>query len=153
MSSPSSTSRVRGSLRCVSVGYQGRSIESFCDALEEHAVEVLIDVRERAWSHRPEYRKTALARALSERGIAYIHCREAGNPYRPKKGRSLGLEQCIRLYGKYLDDNPDVVARVAESLAQAPSALFCYEAEQMHCHRSVLLERVSRIARVDIIEL
>ena len=134
------------------MGYQGLSIEEFCDTLERHGVEVLIDVRERAWSHRPEYRKGALSEALSERGIAYRHLRDAGNPHRPRKGHPLPMKECIRLYGEHLDDNPHTVQQVALALESAPSAVFCYEAGHDDCHRSILLQRVDEVIKLDITE-
>jgi uncharacterized protein (DUF488 family) len=136
----------------LSIGYQGKGIAELCERLSDAGVRVLLDVRERAWSHRPEYRKTALSNALSARGIRYLHFREAGNPYRPSTLNGAPVEVCARLYGQYLDENHAVVEDVADLLKQAPSALFCYEAEHFNCHRSVLLDRVGRIVHMEITE-
>jgi uncharacterized protein (DUF488 family) len=60
-------------------------------------VDVLVDVRETAWSHKPGFSKRGLEGALRVHGIAYVHARFAGNP----KGLRVGAashEECLRLY-------------------------------------------------------
>jgi uncharacterized protein (DUF488 family) len=125
-----------------SIGYQGRSMSEFCSLLEEHAVKVLIDVRERAWSHRPEYRKNALKVNLQNSGIEYIHYKMAGNPYRPRKDEDLDLARCSKLYQQHLNNNPTVVQYLSEFALKNASAFFCYEAERKNCHRGILIENL-----------
>lgn len=107
-------------------------------------VKLLLDVRQAAWSQRPEFRKQALAAALAEHGVAYLHLREAGNPFRPAKGERVSVAACARVYRKHLASLPDVVAQVAEVLRSQTTAVFCFEAEHDCCHRSVLLEAVAK---------
>ncbi|MGE3527895.1 MAG: DUF488 family protein [Methyloceanibacter sp.] len=125
-----------------SIGYQGKSIVALCAALTEASVELLVDVRERAWSNRPEYRKTALAVALRECGIRYVHCRLAGNPSRPKGGEKSTPQQCEAAYRNHLNRYPDVVDLVHSEVEHTRAALFCYEKNTNECHRGVLLEQL-----------
>ncbi len=145
------TARAKVAERCLGIGYQGRPVGAFCRALTEAGVDLLIDVRERAWSHRPEYRKQALARALGEQGIEYVHLKAAGNPFRPRSGESLDFADCARLYAKHLRKHPEIVEELETLLAGRAAALFCYEAERRSCHRSVLMKALAR--RVSDLEL
>lgn len=129
--------------QCGSIGYEGRSLPEFCQALRESGVEVLIDVRARAWSHRPEYRKTALSQALRQGEIQYIHFKAAGNPFRPRKGDERGREACEALFREHLSENPEILSQLAELAEGSRVALFCYEASARECHRGVILEHFS----------
>lgn len=129
---------------CFSIGYQGRPIYDFCALLIENRVEVLVDVRERAWSMRPPYRKTALRESLAAAGIEYIHLREAGNPFRPRKGEPKDFEDCARRYREHLRRNPDVLGRARELARSARVAFFCYEEEAAECHRGVLIQAMAK---------
>jgi uncharacterized protein (DUF488 family) len=62
------------------LGYQQRSIDEFVEILDESAINVLVDVRETAWSHKPGFSKSGFATALAARGIEYVHADFAGNP-------------------------------------------------------------------------
>ena len=62
------------------LGYQQRTLGEFTAILRRCDIDVLIDVRETAWSHKPGFSKGALERALEAEGIAYVHAAFAGNP-------------------------------------------------------------------------
>jgi uncharacterized protein (DUF488 family) len=125
-----------------SIGYQGKSISDFCRLLVENKVKVLVDVRERAWSQRPQYRKNALRESLLKSGIEYIHCKEAGNPFRPHKDEKLDFDLCAKQYQAYLNSKPDVINYLEDFSEKHASAVFCYEAERKNCHRGILIKRL-----------
>lgn len=126
----------------VSIGYERRSVAEIVGILRERGVSVLLDVRAVAFSHRPEYRKTALQRALAAAGIEYVHLASAGNPYRDQKG---DIERCLAAYRKHLVRNPEIREAVAGAIKEAAAVgVLCYEREHEHCHRSVLLELIAR---------
>lgn len=133
-----------GKVRCFAVGYQGRSLEGLCALLAEHRVDTLVDVRERAWSNRPEFRKTALANALSRWDIEYLHVREAGNPFRPRMGEVMSAVDCMKRYRGYLRSAPGVIERLRALVVGRRIALLCYEAKSGDCHRGVLLASLQR---------
>lgn len=66
------------------IGYEGATLEGFLAALRRSRVSLLIDVRAVAVSRRKGFSKTALAAALAEAGIGYLHLRDLGDP---KPGR------------------------------------------------------------------
>ena len=129
---------------CFTIGYQGRSLEDLCSVLFNYGVDQLIDIRERAWSNRPEFRKQALEQGLATVGIEYEHFKEAGNPFRPRNGQNKSFEACAREYRRYLRENSDVLDEAEEFLLGSSVAFFCYEANSKECHRSVLVEELSR---------
>ncbi len=138
-------------VKCASIGYQGRRIDEFCEALAAAGVPMLVDVRDRAWSHRPEFRKEALRTALEERGIEYCHLKVAGNPTRPKKGEPATPGACEAAYVAYLADRPEVVDQVRDVLATNPgAALFCYESHRSACHRGVLIKSLGAATVQDL---
>jgi uncharacterized protein (DUF488 family) len=121
------------------IGYQGRSLANLCQVLADENVNLLIDVRARAWSNRPEYRKGRLTDALASHGIEYVHLREAGNPFRPKPGEEMDASECLARYSEYLKVNPDVVSSVRALTRTRRVALMCYESESSACHRGAIL--------------
>lgn len=129
-----------------SIGYQGRKIDEFCETLQKAGVRVLLDVRAAAWSQRPAFRKTALAKALNEHGITYVHCKVAGNPFRDLSRDPAGWAECRRRYRAHVRKNPMVLDAVAEQVDQGHVALFCYESHRSNCHRGVLFDELRRRA-------
>jgi uncharacterized protein (DUF488 family) len=131
-------------MKCFAIGYQGRSLTGMCELLVEEGVDLLIDVRERAWSNRPEFRKTAIATALAAHGIEYVHVREAGNPFRPRAGEVIDALDCMRRYRGYLRATPSVVEKMRLLIGRRKVALLCYEASSSDCHRGVLIAALQR---------
>ena len=144
----------RGRVKCISVGYQGRDVDQMVSALASAGATVLLDVREAAWSQRPEFRKTALASALARKRIRYVHEKTAGNPFRPRDGKRLSWSVCARRYRAHLAANPGVVDRVFAVLAASTVAVLCYEQSASECHRGILLAEVERRhGPLEIVEL
>jgi len=105
-------------------------------------VKSLVDVRARAWSHRPEFRKSKLKAGLEDAGITYVHLKAAGNPFRPKKGEVKTADDCLEDYRQHLRNNPDVLDEALSLVKDAEVAFFCYEKASSDCHRSVLVEEM-----------
>lgn len=141
-------------MRIYSIGYEGRSPEAFCEALSTAGVRVVIDVRAVPWSQRPQFRKTAIQTSIADFGINYIHCKAAGNPYRPKKGETLDMKACAKAYAKHLREHPEIVEELANLVKVGDAALLCYEGHRDRCHRGVLLDALTKqLSRVKVIEL
>ncbi|WP_437607328.1 DUF488 domain-containing protein [Sorangium sp. So ce834] len=121
------------------IGYAGRLLPDFLDALKEAGVDRVVDVRALPLSRRKGFSKTSLGQALTAAGIEYIHLRSAGNPYRDQKNE---IERCLALYAGHLDENPHVVDEVETAITGHRAALLCFEAEACECHRSVLVARL-----------
>jgi hypothetical protein len=61
--------------RLATIGYEAKTQAEFLDELDAAGIELVLDVRAIAASRRPGFSKTALAGALRERGIDYLHLR------------------------------------------------------------------------------
>jgi uncharacterized protein (DUF488 family) len=138
-------------MRIFTIGYEGTTADEFVAALENAAVERVIDVRALPLSRRPGFSKTPLRGALEEAGIEYVHLKALGTPAEgraaARAGRHADLE---RIYAGQLE-LPEAIAQSAQMLALArekPSALLCMEREPAHCHRTLLLNAVAPDAKV-----
>lgn len=126
------------------VGYEKRSLDEYIALLHAHGVEVVIDVRETAWSHKPGFSKTAFAAGLEAAGIAYVHLRIAGNPKWLRDAASSHAD-CLALYRDYVAHHPDVMAALSDTLREfgvthRRIALTCFERHPEDCHRGILAE-------------
>ena len=134
-------------MRIYNIGYQGKSLASFCSLLLDRGVQTLVDVRARAWSQRPDFRKTKLAGALADAGITYVHLKTAGNPFRPKPGEVQDAALCSGLYQQHLDEHPEILDELAALERDGDVAVMCFEAERMQCHRGVLLRDLAAVQK------
>ena len=62
------------------IGYEQATLDAVIGALKGAGVEVLADVRALPLSRRPGFSKTALAGALAQAGIQYVHFKALGTP-------------------------------------------------------------------------
>jgi uncharacterized protein (DUF488 family) len=127
------------------LGYEKRSIDEFVRLLLSEKVNVLVDVRETAWSHKPGFSKRALEAALASAGIDYVHAAFAGNPKRLRV-TARSHEECLARYGRYLDENPQVFADFSRLLAELHRdgksvCVTCFERHPGDCHRGILATR------------
>jgi uncharacterized protein (DUF488 family) len=133
------------------LGYEKRTITEFVLLLVEAGIDVLIDVRETAWSHKPGFSKAAFRQRLAEKGIDYIHARFAGNP---KALRSMAgsHEECLALYEDHITRDEAILGEF-EKLVAALSAegkricLTCFERHPGDCHRGIIAARWSERGR------
>jgi len=126
------------------LGYQQRSLAEFLDLLQTAKIDVLVDVRATAWSHKPGFSKGALTRALGEVGIEYVHAAFAGNPKRFRTEAS-SHQECLKKYGDYLSQRRDIVETFDTLLVTHLSAskricLTCFERHPDDCHRAILAD-------------
>jgi len=133
-------------MKLYTLGYQSLSVPLYLQSLVNAGVGVVIDVRENAWSQRPEFVKSNLRRALTTVGIDYHHLRSAGNPSSNRKN-ARSAKECLRRYRHYLRAHSDclseLLALVREADSQGrPACLMCYERDIANCHRSVLVEEL-----------
>ncbi|MEA3062861.1 MAG: hypothetical protein QOJ94_2642, partial [Sphingomonadales bacterium] len=127
------------------IGYEGKTVDEFLAELAAAGVERVIDVRAVAASRRPGFSKTALANALRERGVDYLHLRPLGTPAAgreaARKGRTAEMR---RIYAGQLETDEAALAmeQALAAAAERHSALLCYEKAAPECHRTMLAERM-----------
>jgi len=138
------------------IGYEGKTQDEFLDELSAAGVELILDVRAVASSRRPGFSKTALAAALRERGIDYLHLRPLGMPAAGREAARAGrIAEMRAIYGEQLE-TPEAELALEQALAEAVerhAALLCYEKEAPDCHRSMLADRMVARAAFEVIDL
>ena len=116
------------------IGHSNHPIGRFVELLQAAGVERLVDVRSTPWSRRhPQFGKEALAKALGEAGIGYVH-----------EGAALGGKPEAGGSYEQFAARPEFVAaldRVIAAAGDATLCLMCAEKDPMDCHRTVLVSR------------
>lgn len=126
------------------IGYEKRRLDEYVDILCENEIDVVIDVRETAWSHKPGFSKSALSAALDARGIEYVHASFAGNP-KWLRGAADDHGECIANFRRYLAAMPEIVEELDALVARYTAigkavVLTCFERHPGDCHRAVLAD-------------
>lgn len=137
--------------RLATIGYEGKTLDELLDQLGDAGVELLIDVRAVAASRRPGFSKTALAGALRERGIDYLHLRPLGTPKAGREAARKGRTGEMRaIYERHLEEAEAQLAfEQADAAArERPAALLCYERAWQECHRAILADRLAERGHV-----
>ncbi|MDR2373223.1 MAG: DUF488 domain-containing protein [Bifidobacteriaceae bacterium] len=132
----------------VGVGYEGLGLDAFVESLLGLGVGVLADVRLTPVSRKPGFSKRALAAAVGEAGIEYLHYPELGNPRHNRAGYAWTGEKGAAArdaYRRMLAGPPAAAAMrsLGEAARSAKVAVLCFEADQRHCHRQQVLEALA----------
>ena len=136
------------------IGHSTRSFEEFLALLEEYRIRLLADVRHFPGSRRvPWTAKVSLARALSDRSIAYEHFEDLGG-FRKASQDSTNTawrNGGFRGYADYMA-SPEFSAGLDRLIAvsrESRTAIMCAEALPWKCHRRLLSDAlVARGMRV-----
>ncbi|HEX7020535.1 MAG TPA: DUF488 domain-containing protein [Gemmatimonadaceae bacterium] len=130
------------------IGYQGATMPAFLDVLKKAGVDIVVDVRAVVSSRRPGFSKNALAAHLDEVGIGYLHLRGLGTPADGRAAAKSGkFDELRRIYSKTL--KTDAAKEDLETLAGMVRTgkhvcLLCFEADAAHCHRSMVVEALTK---------
>ena len=133
-------------MKIFTLGYQGLSPELYIRSLINAGVGTVIDVREHAWSQRPEFVKAPFKKTLASSNIQYQHIKAAGNPSENRKTARSAAE-CLGRYRTYLRSSPECLRTLLIAIEKAeqsgrPACLTCFERRYEECHRSVLIEEL-----------
>ncbi len=123
------------------IGYEGKSLESYLCELLDQRINILCDVRRNPVSRKPGFSKTKLQHALKGLEIEYCHYPELGIPS-PKR-RNLKPEHYGQLFSEYeretLPERIDDLKAILDMLVHRRRvALTCFERHPNQCHRSYL---------------
>jgi len=123
------------------IGYEGRSIEAFVNALIQNDIRLLCDVRKNPLSRKFGFSKGKLEHIMDTIGTEYIHIPALG--IESDKRCSLETEDDYRRlfseYAKTLQRLKPHLERVYSMLRTSRRiAIMCYEREPAMCHRHVI---------------
>lgn len=136
-------------MKIYTLGYQGLSPEIYVRSLVNAGVGTVIDVREHAWSQRPEFVKGPLQKTLASSNIQYQHVKAAGNPSQNRRTARSAAE-CLGRYRTYLRSNLECLRALLIAIETAeqsgrPACLTCFERNYEECHRSVLIAELKHL--------
>lgn len=131
------------------LGYEGRSVESYLDQLLRNGVTVLCDVRRNPVSRKYGFSKRTLRACVEKLGMRYVHTPELGIAS-GKRQAADSADDYARLFDEYARE---VLPHRGEELEQIAAlvgvgervALTCFEACHGDCHRSRVADAVAAL--------
>jgi hypothetical protein len=132
----------------VTIGYEGRSLEGYLNAVLRDGVTVLCDVRRNPLSRKYGFSKGALSKACEAVGIRYEHLPELG--IASDERRNLETQSDYdALFARYrrhdLPKQGGALSKIRGWIDQGERvALTCYEAQVCQCHRHCVAEALER---------
>jgi uncharacterized protein (DUF488 family) len=140
--------REGGSIAVFTVGYEARDGEDLVARLRDCGVDLLVDVRERPFSRKPDFRRKALQALCEANGISYSSWTSLGSTLSQREKlkedgdfatfRKRFRELLIRCH-----ERSEEIARLTETASEQSIALLCYERCHDECHRSVIADLVA----------
>jgi uncharacterized protein (DUF488 family) len=143
-------------LAVYTVGYEGKSVDSFFNGLLRRGVHAILDVRANPVSRKYGFAKRSLDDIAGKLGLCYHHLPELGIP--SSERRDVADPQAYqRLFDRYEKEILPKVGHALEQLVQLlrqrPSALLCMEKDAASCHRSRLAEAAAAMGGLQVIHL
>jgi len=136
--------RVRGPSAVTTLGYEGRSLETYLNLLLRSGISILCDVRRNPLSRKYGFSKNALKSGCEGVGIRYEHLPELGIP--SEERRSLDTQAdydalFARYRETYLPKQDSSLSKLAAWANEGERiALTCFELQPQQCHRHCVSE-------------
>jgi uncharacterized protein (DUF488 family) len=132
----------------LTIGHSNHPIEHLLALLARHRVATVADVRSRPYSRfAPQYRKQALALALSDAGLGYLFLgAELGG--KPPRGAGVTAPDYATRIGEPAFGHG--IAMLLAAVRQVRVALLCRERDPIECHRLHLICRYLAPESLDI---
>jgi uncharacterized protein (DUF488 family) len=131
------------------LGYEGRSLESYINILIKNNIKVLCDVRKNPLSRKYGFSKKTLQNACEAVNIMYFHLPELGIV--SEKRKNLNTQEDYNLLLKEYEENVIPEQKQALNLIKGlvkdykRVALTCYEALPEQCHRTRVANKIQEI--------
>ena len=127
------------------VGHSRLTLEDFLALLRAHGIAGIADVRRYPASRRhPHFGRDALARALTDAGLAYDWFEELGGrrSMRPDSPHLGWRNESFRGYADHMDTDEfrAAIARLLHLAGERPTAVMCAEAVPWRCHRQLIAD-------------
>ena len=131
---PMSTSKSAEKMTIWTIGHSNRSKETFLELLNEHHIEVLVDVRSFPTSRADHFKREEMEQWLPENGLEYVWLGKELGGYRQGGYKAHMRTRLFR----------DGIKKLMEMATQKRTCIMCMEANPKYCHRryiSAYLER------------
>jgi uncharacterized protein (DUF488 family) len=139
------------------LGYEGRSLDAYLDAMVQRNITHLVDVRKNAVSMKYGFSKAQLSKTCGYLGIAYSHEPDLGIDSEDRQ-QLQSLRDYEALFSRYeqttllSDPAQGALDRLHALHREAPRiALTCFEKDPRYCHRSrvaAVLEGTSSVRHI-----
>ncbi len=131
------------------IGYEGKSIEAYFNALIKNNVKVLCDVRNNPVSMKYGFSRTPLERTCTSLGIKYVHIPELGIVSEKRKNLKTPSDYG-NLFAEYERSTLSSTASYQRSVmnlleSEKRVALTCFEADPTMCHRMRLTKALTQL--------
>ncbi|MEM2762044.1 MAG: DUF488 domain-containing protein [Candidatus Bathyarchaeia archaeon] len=122
-------------MRIYTIGYGGRNIEDFINALKKHGVTMIVDVRRFPKSKNSSFNGESLKRILEENEIKYVFLGESLGGF--VKGG----------YEKYMETQSfrEGIEALLSVVRGEVAALMCMEKNVKHCHRRFISKHLENL--------
>lgn len=138
------------------IGYEGRSVESFMNILIQNDIHMLCDVRRNPLSRKFGFSKNKLEHIANTVGIKYVHIPELGIESKKRTYLNSEYDYCCLFadYAKTLPKLKPYLEKFYSFLcAENRIALMCYEKEPEMCHRHVVRDYLVKTYETRSIDL
>lgn len=137
-----------------SIGHSNQSVEAFLSLLQQHQIQVLVDVRSSPYSrYVPHFNGTPLAVAVRQAGIKYISMgKELGG--RPDGDEFYDVDGHV-LYNRVAEASFFLggIKRLKEGGRTYRVAIMCSEEDPTDCHRHLLIGRVLTEQGIELLHI
>ncbi|MDE3001311.1 MAG: DUF488 family protein [Gemmatimonadota bacterium] len=135
--------------RLFTIGYEGRTLESYLNLLIREGATLLCDVRRNAISRKYGFSKTALERSCAGVGIRYEHLPDLGIESSLRRGlkSEADFKNLFKTYEQtILPNQGDALEKIRAWLRSGESvALTCFELKAGLCHRHCVANALEKI--------
>ncbi len=127
-------------MEIMTIGYEGADIDDFVFFLKKKKIKMIVDIRINPISRKKGFSKNKLAQALGAEKIDYLHLRGLGTPMIWRRQAEKGIMTRQRMFERYqnviLPRHPDELKHLLDLAKEKRTAILCYEADPLDCHRS-----------------
>ena len=124
----------------VTIGYEGKTVDSFFYELLQNEVNVLVDVRKNPFSMKFGFSKKRLHDTSEKLGIDYLHLPDLGIVTSKRKNLNTleDYQELFADYQKHLHEKSTSIDSIKEVGEKKKAALMCFEKDVRYCHRGVI---------------
>jgi uncharacterized protein (DUF488 family) len=130
-------------------GYEQSEPGEFLRRLQNHSVEMIVDVRDMPLSRKRGFSKNPLQALLAEVDIEYLHVKALGAPkeLRDRLHNTGSWWEYVKAYEQVLKKQTAEVDSLIKLAREKRIALLCFERNPAECHRSLVAREMEQRAK------
>lgn len=144
------------SVAIYTIGYEGKSVDEFFNAILRTGIDVICDVRSNPVSRSSGFSSGPLQLVAEKLSIAYEQFPELGISSSKRKGLTTrdSYDRLLNDYEQHtLPHRCNHIERLCTLAKSRPSVLVCLEADPQMCHRSRLAVALSNASNLPVVHL